>query len=272
MIILGVLAIFVLLLPSIISQTPWIIPVVWIIPISLLYIYYFLPKPLIRVIENIYPDLLTHVPPSTKPSEKSLIALTFDDVPYDAYCYKNTYLEIARLLEEYGMRGTFFVISDYVKNDEIKSKLVDLVRRGHQLANHGKTNTPHWAMDNINLLKEIDECQKLIKYIYNEANPELEIPKYYRPGSGLFNQRILNLSNSRKLTLTLGRVYPNDPFIPSAFINYWYCRSKIEAGDIVILHDRSWTVPMLLKLLPYLKQHNINSVTLQQLISSKISN
>ena len=66
--------------------------------------------------------------------------------------------------------------------------------------------------------------------------------------------------------LTLGSVYPNDPIVRSSFINYWYLRTHIQGGDIVILHDRKWTPNMLTMLLKYMKDNNLVSVTVDQLL------
>jgi hypothetical protein len=90
------------------------------------------------------------------------------------------------------------------------------------------------------------------------------LPKkmFYRPGCGLFNQRMIEITESLNYNLALGTVYPNDPVVCSSIINYYYLICHIEKGDIVILHDRKWTAPMLQWLLPWMISKSLKSVIL----------
>lgn len=67
--------------------------------------------------------------------------------------------------------------------------------------------------------------------------------------------------------LTLGDIYPHDPFVPFWKINNWHILSSVHPGGIIICHDgRSWTPPMLRKLLPELKRRGYRVVTLTALL------
>lgn len=215
-------------------------------------IIYWLPKPLIRLMDG-----STNVLTSAKNKN---IALTFDDVPYD----KNTYIKISDELSNFNMKGTFFIISSYVSPDN-KNVLVELVRNGHQLGNHGKTNSLHVIKSKNEMIEEIVHCDILIKDIYNLAGVDIPKQMLYRPGCGFFNPTIVDICKDLQYTICLGKVYPNDPIVRSSYINFLYCKYKIEAGDIVILHDRKWTPDMLKNLLPHIKSLSIESVTVQNL-------
>lgn len=216
---------------------------------------YWLPKFLIiNILELIAPAVLTRIPFS-----ENRISLTFDDVPY------GNHRDIINLLDEYGHKGTLFVISGDIK-DKDKEMLIEAVKRGHQLANHGMTNSMHALKSMGALRREIEHCDELIKDIYRQANVELPSTMYYRPGCGLFHPWMLKLVHSLNYTLALGSVYPNDPIVRSSWINYNYVWNHIESGDVVILHDRHWTPNMLQSLLPKLNSKNIKSVTLDTLV------
>lgn len=232
------------------------------------FVAYWLPKFIVIALLNyLFPEILTHVKHKNIGIADKQIALTFDDVPYQG---TKSLDKIVALLEFYKMRGTFFVISGDV-DDTSRKILVRMVKSGHQLGNHGLRNTMHAVLSNADLRKEIVKCDELITSIYEEAKIELPSTMIYRPGCGLFHRTMLNLCKELRYTLTLGSVYPNDPMVRYPEINFKYLKYHIEENDIVILHDRTWTSPMLGDLLKYMKQNNMTSVTVQSLLDKKNS-
>lgn len=224
----------------------------WWTIIPILIVYYWLPKCIfVKFLNTFFPSIITH-------SQHNNIALTFDDVPYGS-CH-----EIVQLLDQYDMKGTLFVISNYI-NEGNKHILINAVKNGHQLANHGRTNSMHALLGILDLQTEIDICDKMIKDIYEEAGVKLPNKMFYRPGCGLFTQSMLTIVNGCNYNLALGSVYPNDPIIFCSLINYYYLINHIERGDIIILHDRKWTIGLLQKLLPWMTKNNYKSITLDSL-------
>ena len=231
----------------------------WKITGIITFSFYWLPKCFfVKSLNYAYPEVVTH---SNKNNNQ--IALTFDDVPYYG---TNNLKKIVASLDEYNMKGTFFVISDYVSDSETKKILIEMVKNGHQLANHGKTNSMHLTLGHNVLKNEITECDHVIKEIYLMANKELPKKMFYRPGCGAFNQRVIDLAKSYDYTLALGSVYPNDPMVRSSLVNYYYIITHLEQNDVVIMHDRSWTPDMLDMLLKYMNKKSYRSVTLDEFI------
>lgn len=223
-------------------------------------ILYWLPKFLIKPLILI--SILTHNPKLTYTPDliEKYVSLTFDDVPYGYHT------DIINKLDQYHQKATLFVISDYVTTQH-ENFLINAVINGHQLGNHGKTNSMHALLSYNDLSYEILHCDNLIKSIYNKANISLSNKMLYRPGCGIVTPTILEVSRQLNYTVTLGTVYPNDPIFIISWWNYWYLRLHIEHGDIIILHDRMWTSTMLDMLLPWLKYNSIKSVTIDTLIS-----
>lgn len=210
---------------------------------TLLSVRYWLPKWLILpLMARYYPKVLIRRP------NKPFVCLTIDDVPYG-----DNHNQILKVLDDHNMKATWFVISDLVKTEEHRKFLVNLVKQGHQLGNHGKTNSQHLSLSLVAFENEIVECDKLLVSIYKEARIYEPCVKVYRPGCGLFNQRMIDTTSNHGYELVLGSVYPSDPHIPIPWLNYWYLRLKVQPGDIIILHDRWWTAPMLKMFLPWLK-------------------
>lgn len=225
--------------------------------IAILFVYYWLPKIVVldMIMEPHFYKILVRVK-----SRDNKIALTFDDMPY------GNHKDIINLLNTYNMKGTFFMISDYLTSEN-EQVFIDAVKQGHQLANHGATNSMHAIKKEENLYKEIDACHKAIVDIYNKANVPLPNNMFYRPGCGIFNKYMMNINNKYSNYRTaLGSVYPNDPIMISPTINYYYLKYHIENGDIVILHDRKWTPKLLQKLLPWLINKGLDSITLDSLV------
>lgn len=193
-----------------------------------------------------------------------LISLTFDDVPFDPK--GEVFREILDILNGSGMKGTFFIISSLV-SESTMDILIQAVKDGHQLGNHGNSNTMHFLLSNEKLREEITTCDTLIKEIYSKAGVPLPKRMVYRPGCGLFGPSMLKLVKELGYELALGSVYPNDPMVRSSFINYHYLIRKIWPGDIVIVHDRVWTVPMLKNLVKWLKDKDLTSATIDDILA-----
>jgi peptidoglycan/xylan/chitin deacetylase (PgdA/CDA1 family) len=94
-------------------------------------------------------------------------------------------------------------------------------------------------------------------------------PKYFRPGSGLFNKEMRALVKRLGYRLVLGNIYPHDAQIPYWWLNARHILSMLRPGSIIICHDRrSWTVPMLKKVLPEMARKGWKVVTLSELLEA----
>lgn len=195
---------------------------------------YTLPKSIfVKGINHFYPEIITSF------KSEDTIALTIDDVSYGSE------EEIIKICDKYNVKVTLFVIAN--KNTKKrKNFFVNVVKNGHQLANHGVTNSAHFLKSRNDLKREIEECWNFIEEVYREA--KIPIPKkLYRPGCGLFSREMLKLAEELGFQIVLGSLYPHDPQVPFPMVNYHYLIRRVEAGDIVIVHDRKWTAKMLEK-------------------------
>jgi peptidoglycan/xylan/chitin deacetylase (PgdA/CDA1 family) len=181
------------------------------------------------------------------------------------------------------MKATFFVIADEKtrSSETIKSHLINAIRDGHQLANHGTSETTHAFLSANALKSEVEQCDSFLNQLYEQAankndndrqtlsKPPITIDnnvnlKFYRPGGGLINPNTMSASQLPMHCLTLGTVYPHDPFSTSDWLNFQLIRAKLAARDVVILHDRRWTPALLRRLLPWMQQNSFLSRTLNE--------
>ena len=107
-------------------------------------IYY--PKNVVKRVLDKYPRVVSTL--ETNIEEKK-ICLTFDDVPYG-----DSFVEILKVLDEYNIKATFFVILSNVNKDN-KDIIVNAIKNGHEFSNHGRTNRMHTRLSTAELSNEI---------------------------------------------------------------------------------------------------------------------
>jgi peptidoglycan/xylan/chitin deacetylase (PgdA/CDA1 family) len=234
---------------------PFLISCLLIAP---LYFIYKPPTFLIRYFERRWPDVLWHVP-----TPKKLMALTIDDGPSE---YTNEILEILRANDA---AATFFIIGSQVAGHE--ETLQDLIRNNNELGNHAMNDEPSRLLSDADLMVQIQAVQSKIRDAY--AAVDIEPPQnYFRPGSGFFSTRMRKILAELGYRLVLGSVYPHDPHIPLWRVNVKHILSMLRPGGIIICHDRrSWTAPMLRKVLPEMKQRGYRVVTVTELLKEGMS-
>ena len=120
-----------------------------ILSIVVIILVYFLPKNIIKCL-NKWNDRIFFFTNNDK------ICITIDDAPYG-----ESFISILDILEHHNIHVTFFIISSFV-NENNKHLLLRAIKDGHQLANHGKTDSMHVLMTYNQIKDEIEDCQNLI--------------------------------------------------------------------------------------------------------------
>lgn len=217
------------------------------------YIVYKPPSILIRYLQYRWPDVLWHVPTSSK-----LIALTIDDAPSEQTG------DILQVLQEYNATATFFVIGSQVAGRE--AILQEILLGGHELGNHAMYDEPSRGLSEALLESQISDVQTWIDDAYHAIGRKVP-SHYFRPGSGFFNSKMRTLVKQLGYRLVLGSIYPHDPQIQYAWVNARHISSMARGGGIIICHDRRrWTAPMLRKVLPKLQKRGYRVVTISRLL------
>lgn len=218
------------------------------------YIIYKPPALLIRYFQYRWPDVLWHVNTSSK-----IVALTIDDAPSE---YTSQIMEI---LKENDAAATFFVIGSQVAGKE--EVLQELVRNGNELGNHAMYDQPSRSLSDADLIHQIDAVETLINDAYDAVDFE-HPPRYFRPGSGFFSSRMRERLDMLRYRLVLGNIYPHDPQIPYPNVNAAHILSMLQPGGIIVCHDRrSWTIPMLKKVIPEIKRRGYHITTISGLVN-----
>jgi len=188
---------------------------------------------------------------------KPMIAITFDDGPNTT-----TTVQILDLLEEYGVRASFFVIGDNIneKSGEVMKRAYDM---GCEINNHSKT---HQSMPSLTA----DVIKAEIEYTSNKVEEITGEPtKFFRPP-------YIAVNNTMYEQIDM-------PFICGYGCNDWEASvtaemratktlEQAEDGAIILLHDfygNSATVEALKTIIPELKERGYQFVTVSELFEAK---
>ncbi|MFK7804660.1 MAG: polysaccharide deacetylase family protein [Anaerolineae bacterium] len=190
--------------------------------------------------------------------DEKLVALTIDDGPHPTI----TPL-ILDLLKENQVKATFFLVGKNVKeHPDIVGRIVN---EGHEIGNHTFDH-------NFSLVLEADEFDRQILETHQLINNFQTDTKWFRPGGGLYNRRIIDEANEFGYKTVLGSVYPYDANISeqlggTRFIQTFIMQNT-QPGGIIILHDgRIRTVNVLKQTLPQLADDGYAFVTLSKMES-----
>lgn len=186
----------------------------------IIYIIYKPPPFVINFLQWKYPNVLFHV---HLPSTQKIVALTLDDAP------STETAKILDILKTYGAKATFFIIGGQVAaHPDILQRIHD---EGHEVGNHAWADEPSINLPLPELKRQIQEVEALLP-------PNKDSAKYFRPGSGLFNKKMVDLAMALDYRVVLGSIFPFDPQIHSATINSRHVLSMVRPGGIIIMHDR----------------------------------
>jgi peptidoglycan/xylan/chitin deacetylase (PgdA/CDA1 family) len=183
-----------------------------------------------------------------------VVALTIDDAPDP-----ETTPELLAVLERHGARATFFIIGDQISGNE--SLMERIVSEGHELGNHMTRDEP-----SIGLSPDVFERELL------RAGAMLAPfggTRWFRPGSGYYDDEMLDLLDRHGYRCALGTVYPIDAQLPWSGLAAWWIDTRAKPGVVIILHDRGErgrrTAETLNEVLPALGRKGFRVVPLSEL-------
>jgi peptidoglycan-N-acetylglucosamine deacetylase len=193
-------------------------------------------------------------------TDQKIIALTIDDGPHPTLTN-----DILDVLADYGVRATFFVIGGRVAGNE--AILRRLVAEGHELGNHLMTDLPSVRLS-------AEEFDRQLAHTHHLLRPFGPV-RWFRPGSGWYNQRMLDQIRPYNYRCVVGSLYPYDAQLSSTEFVTNYILGNAQRGAIIILHDgtaeRQKTVAVLRRIVPALASRGYRFVTLSELVSGSAS-
>lgn len=212
--------------------------------------FFFKSRFLSRVIEQRTSDeVLFH-----GNTHEKIVALTIDDGPHEALTP-----QILDKLAGFGIPATFFIIGEHVSGNE--KLLQRIVNEGHELGNHLMDDTRSITLDADEFSQQLAETHALI----SQFGPV----RWFRPGSGWYNERMLAQIRPYGYRCVVGFVYPYDAQIHSVEFASSYILANVQPGSIIILHDgtaeREATPDIINRIVPALHKRGYRFVSLREM-------
>jgi peptidoglycan-N-acetylglucosamine deacetylase len=203
-----------------------------------------------RIVEhNTSDEMLFHVD-----TREKVVALTIDDGPHAELTP-----EILDVLAEQRVKATFFIIGEQIPGNE--AVLQRIVAEGHELGNHLMT-------DKRSITLEPDEFARQLDETHSRIVPFGPV-RWFRPGSGFYNKRMLEQIRPFGYRAVVGSVYPYDAQLHSVEFATGYILGNTQPGSIIVLHngccDREGTVDILRRIIPALQKRGYRFATLSEL-------
>lgn len=227
----------------------------FVIPIILLLVVYYPAQYLLHWIENKFPRVLFTLK-DAHTENKNFIGLTIDDAP------SQSTLLILAVLQKYRIKATWFVIGQYVL-DQGAPIVQKLLENGQELGNHTMSNKASWRMSHAEFQSSLQQTEQILKASGWKKRDSLK--NWFRPGSGWFTTKMIDIAESSGYRTVLGTCYPHDPFVLSACLNAWFILRRVKPGDIIIIHDRPWTISLLEIILPQLQHRGFQIAPLGEI-------
>ena len=210
------------------------------------------PRMLVRRLAQSSPDVLFSVDTTER-----MAALTIDDGPHAVLTPM-----ILDTLAEHDVHATFFLLGERIPgNEAIVQRIID---EGHELGNHTMIDAPSIRFSEEEFASQLTQAHDLLA-------PFADV-RWFRPGSGWYNQRLLRQVKELDYRCVVGSVYPYDAQLRFAPILSTYVLANTFPGSIIALHDGSWerrrTVDVLRQTLPRLQRRGYRIVTLSELVAA----
>jgi peptidoglycan-N-acetylglucosamine deacetylase len=170
------------------------------------------------------------------------VALTFDDGPHP-----NTTRSVIRVLEQHGVRGTFFVVGRGVERNRVLLRQAH--RDGHSIQNHT------WSHPNLRRISDRALRQELVRTSNAIERVTGERPRVFRPPYGATERRVVQGAERLGLRQLMWGAAPSRMEASSkemvAEIVAQARRAKAQnKGLVVLLHDGSGNRTGTVKALP----------------------
>ncbi|RAP38892.1 hypothetical protein DID80_01505 [Candidatus Marinamargulisbacteria bacterium SCGC AAA071-K20] len=187
------------------------------------------------------------------PTNKKLVALTFDDGPHVKHTKK-----ILKILKKNKAKGTFFLIANQCeKHPELTRSIL---KGGHEVGNHSYAHLPYPKLNKSDRLIDIAQSQKVFK------SQTGTFPRYFRAPYGKMNKEsksVIKRFFKHHISWTID---PKDWEEKKENVTE-YISQNIQPGAIILLHE---TNKDMLKTLPLLvtelKSQGYSMVTISKLL------
>jgi peptidoglycan-N-acetylglucosamine deacetylase len=194
-------------------------------------------------------------------TNEKIIALTFDDGPHSEYTSR-----ILKVLEEFKVPATFFVIGKNIPGNENIIKQID--QSGHTIGNH--TYSHSFFIDFKSKSGFINELNQTSEIIYKIIGKRI---KWFRPPYGVTTPNLARAAKELSYDIIGWNIRSMDTTDDSESIIIKRVQEQIKPGAVILFHDTSEkTVNVLKQTLNFARENGFKIVSAEELlgISSKV--
>lgn len=190
-------------------------------------------------------------------NDRKEIALSFDDGPHPRYTP-----EILRILAEYGVEATFFMVGENVRY--FPETAAAVLAAGHEIGNHSTTHKRLSSLSPGEVTREIRGCEEALDLLGAEP------PRLLRPPEGRLSPAVRRLVSGMGYKIILWDVDTRDWAHTPASEIAAHVLDSVSSGDIILMHDYigkdSPTPDALRLIIPELLRRGYRFVTVSRLI------
>lgn len=177
-----------------------------------------------------------HIPIYCVETEEKKVSISFDA----AWGNEQTQ-SLLDTLDEYGVKATFFLVGDWVRNypDDVKA----IADAGHDVGNHSDTHPYMTQLDTSGMSSEIDACNKEIEEIIGEK------PTLFRPPYGDYDNSVVDTVTGKDMYCVQWDVDSLDWKNLTAEEMCSRIKNNIKCGSIVLMHNGAENTPQALPMI-----------------------
>ena len=190
-------------------------------------------------------------------NDRMEIALSFDDGPHPRLTPV-----ILKILEEYGIKATFFMVGENVGYYPAAAEAV--AAAGHEIGNHTFSHRKFNRMSEAEMRREISDCEDALADVTHTPI------RFIRPPEGQMNETMSRVIRALDYRIILWDVDTRDwaHTPPDAIATH--ILDTVQAGDIILMHDfigyDSPTPEALRRVIPALLDRGYRFVTVGELV------
>lgn len=187
-----------------------------------------------------------------------VVALTFDDGPWGPGDQTERILDI---LDEYGIKATFFMLGSRVKVDG--DVAAEVAKRGHLLGNHSFSHPDLTDESAAEIGRQVRRTSTLIE------NATGQRPRWFRAPGGAVDPQVRSIVEAEGMTIAHWTIGTGDWKNLGSQRIVDIVDRKVKPGAVVLLHDgggkREDTIEALPKIIERLRDKGYRFVTLDEL-------
>lgn len=193
--------------------------------------------------------------------DQPMVALTFDDGPVPGVTD-----QILDILEDYGVRATFFIVGTRLKRPEAAEIVGRAIALGCEIGNHT------WSHRNLTKQSYADKMQSIEatnKIVYEQTGFHIHL---LRPPGGASDAEVKRVAEKMDMAVVnwsqSGNVYERDPKRIAQNVQKQIINGKeLHDGDIILLHDtKKYMVDAVKIIVPQLLDEGYQLVTVWELL------